>query len=630
MISTLIEKELREHWAALAAVAIASLVGLLLIMLSAVVRDDQGSALAGLRVFLIMFVTIACLVLGNRLVVREYQGKTQLFLEALPLTRVRIITVKYLLGLGLLVAVVTIVLGLLTLLASRREFISMRFYQIVATRTYCFTLFLYSFFFVMGLLGRYRVAIYLVIFIGMAMIDSMTDLDLRHFGPVALVDERFPFERDELPVQPLLVTLGMAVGFTVLAYLLALMREGSAAALLAQKMTHREKVFIAVLVLGMLFLGYLYDTKREKEPFDLSGAIVEQSHAASVKLAVGSVQEQDAGRRLSRRVHDELAAVTEYLNLAWSPPVFVTTRRDLDANRYELGTLTESEGLLVRVNLSAANFDEKRFLAWLVREFLIAASRGRARLEPKMWVLDGFGLFWVRRDQAGSELLDDRMLALRALYGTADGFGDRERTEWLRFRERVGDDVAAAVAWSGLTTLSRQQGSERCQAFLRSMLGRAVDNDVRAWFTDRRYGLEDQLELTAGVRWPEFLKAWQAELDAARGQLPELARLPRLTAQVTFEPLSPDTRVVKYRVTIEPPPPQDDSRVALLYASLGVFDEPVDPRDWEREEFDFSVEQEGELPGTRARGDRFISTLSLEVHELGCAVISGWSRQEIR
>jgi hypothetical protein len=630
MIRTLIAKEFREHWLALAALGAASFLGLMLIMLSAVVRDDQG-ALAGLRAFLIMFVTIAALVLGNRLVVREYQSKTQLSLEALPLTRLGMIVVKYLLGLALLIALVTVVLGLLTTLAARREAITPRGYLILAARTYAFTLCLYSLCFAMGLLGRYRVAIYLLGFIGFFMIDTLTDLELTRFGPIALVDERLGYERDEFPMQALGVTLGMAGGFTALAFVLALMREGSVAAILAQKMSHREKVFVAALALGLVFLTYAYDTKREKQPFDLAGAIAEVSDNAAVKLAVGSDQDLEAGKRLSRRVHNEVAAVVKYLDLSWSPPVFVTTRRDLDANRYEVGTLTESDGLLVRVNLSAADFDEDRFVAWVIREFLIVATRGRAKLEPKMWLLDGFGPFWVRRDRAGSELIDDRQLALRSLYGTADGFGDRERVEWLRFRERVGDDIAAGVAWSGLNTLARRQGPERCQAFLRSVLSCDVPDDARAWFIERHNRFETQLERHAAITWPELLAAWRDDLDAARRELAtELAQLPRLSGAVTFDPLSPATRVVKYAVSIEPPPARGESRVSLLYADLDVFDQEIPPNEWQREEFDYAIEQAGELPGTRSRGDRFFATFSLEVKALGCTVISGWMRQEVR
>jgi hypothetical protein len=523
---------------------------------------------------------------------------------------------------------VSAALGILMLQASRREVISARFFQIVSARAYSFSVFLYSFCFLMGLLGKYRVAIFLLLGIGMAMIDSMTELELKRFGPIALVDERLAFERDEFPLQALGVTLGMTVAFVVLTIVLVQLREGTAAAMLAERMSHREKVFVSAFLLGLIFLGTLYDQKRTKQPFAMADALVEESELAAVQLARGSMDEE-SGRRLVKFVHDELAAVSEYLDLEWSPPVFVSTRRDLDPNRYEVGTLTESEGLLVRVN-PGTGFDESRFVEWLVREYLIVTSRGRAKLEPRMWVLDGFGPFWVRRKQMGSNLLDDRTMTMRALYGSASGSVDRDCANWLRFREQVGHDIAVGVAWSGLNALARRQGERQCQAFLRSVLGRRVPDNVRAWFQERRNPPGLLLQRHAAVSWPEFLNDWQSELDAARREVSEaVMRLPRLTGELTFQPLTSDTLVVKYRVAMEPAA-AIHSRVALVYAEIGAFNQELQPQDWQREEFDFTLEPQGELPGTRARGERIISTFSLDLKELGCTVISGWKRQEIR
>jgi hypothetical protein len=203
--------------------------------------------------------------------------------------------------------------------------------------------------------------------------------------------------------------------------------------------------------------------------------------------------------------------------------------------------------------------------------------------------------------------------------------------EWLSFRERVGDDIASGVAWSGLNVLSRLRGAEGCRSFLQSILGRTVPNDARGWWSDRGRPIEREIERCAGVRWPEFVAAWTAELAVTATELEsELAKLPRITGAVTFEPISPDSRVVKYRVSIEPPPTAGDSRVAFLYAELGAFDAEVDPHDWRREEFDFAVDTAGDLPGSLGRGGRFFSTFALDVEELGCAVISGWARQEVR
>ena len=46
----------------------------------------------------------------------------------------------------------------------------------------------------------------------------------------------------------------------------------------------------------------------------------------------------------------------------------------------------------------------------------------------------------------------------------------RDLDRWLTFRERVGEDIAAGVAWSLLRVLAREQGEAGCQRLLRSAL----------------------------------------------------------------------------------------------------------------------------------------------------------------
>src|SRR5262245_33132736 len=98
MIRTLLVKELREHWLPLGAIVVFSLLGLGMVVLAALAAGEAANALASLRGFLMSFGTISAMVICSRLVVREYQSKTQLFLESLPVTRGRMIAVKYALG----------------------------------------------------------------------------------------------------------------------------------------------------------------------------------------------------------------------------------------------------------------------------------------------------------------------------------------------------------------------------------------------------------------------------------------------------------------------------------------------------------------------------------------------------
>ena len=80
---------------------------------------------------------------------------------------------------------------------------------------------------------------------------------------------------------------------------------------------------------------------------------------------------------------------------------------------------------------------------------------------------------------------------------------------------------------------------------------------------------------------------------------------------------------------IEPPPPVG-ARYSLLYCELPVFDEEVLPQLLRREQNPYPARAEGDLPESMTRGARLYWTFELDVPALGCAVVSGWKREEIR
>ena len=629
MTRTLVRKELAQHWPAMLLIGLLTLVGYGLVLAVGLIRGEAGSVFEGLRMFVLVMMALATVVLCHRLVVVEYQARTQLFLEALPVSRARMVAVKYALGLVVWASLLAVALALACALAHRREALTPRFVGLLAARAFAATWCAYNFFFLMGFLGRYRVAVYLGVLVACMAIDQLTNVHFDRFGPLALLDERFAFERERVPTEALRTTLALGGAFSLLAFALGLVREGSVAALLAERMSHREKICIAALLVGFLFVIVVLEERKPKQPFDLHGAITELRPGLVLKATPGPVSGTRSISRVTRSVADELAAARAYLGLTALPPVFLTHRRDLDADRYERGELTAAEGLSVQANFTAREWSEADFTAWLLREALIVRSHGRAKLEPKMWVLDGFGWFWLGRERAADPLANDRSLALRAAYGTEAGFAPGDLRRWLSFRERVGGDVAAGVAWSGLRTIARRQGPERCQRFLRAVLAGELPQDARAWLRERANPLERLLREEAGWSSAEFFAAWQADLAEARRALADdLARVPRLRGEVEFVPLSADSRRVRYRVTIDPAPGGDFS-YSFVYHFLPPLDEEVKPSDLRREHQRYALTREAELPENVSRGARLFSAFALKVPALGCEVVSGWTRREI-
>jgi hypothetical protein len=267
-----------------------------------------------------------------------------------------------------------------------------------------------------------------------------------------------------------------------------------------------------------------------------------------------------------------------------------------------------------------------------LRVAVLAETRQRASVEHKLWVLDGFPDFWLARQAwaISPPPARHRVLTLRALYGTREGLTRRDLETWLRFRERVGPEIAGGVAASGLVGLERRWGAERCQAFLRRALATEVPKDFRAALHEARFPPARLLELEVGVSLDEFARQWMAELEAARGLLlADLAALPVLQGEVKFIPISSATMQVQYLATATPaPPPQ--SRLVIEHCALPVFDRAIRPEEVRRESKSFAWESKGALPMTVARGSRLGWNFALEVPALECRVTSGWRREEVR
>lgn len=628
MTWTLLRKELRQHWLALLLITAAAMIGDALIIGASAARGGEETPFEGLRLFTMSIGVLGALVLNHRLVVLEYQSRTQLFLEGLPLARWRMVAVKYWLGLAALVLLSGGAIAVACLMAGRHEPLSVRQMILVSTRAFSTVWLVHSLCFMMGLLGRYRLALYIALSLSCAMIQEHKVVDLAHFGPAALLDERFAYEREIFPWAALQTTWALSLAFLFLAFGLSLTREGSVAAMLSEKMSHREKVFIAALLAGLLFAGSVLSNKAKKAPFDLLDAAVGRRPGVVVKVASGLGGSDPKALRLAEYVAEELAAARQYLGAEPLPSVFITERRDLDASRYERGALEQSEGVHVRANFLSAEWQDKNFLAWLLREVLTAATNGRATCESKRWVLEGFGLFWTGRDHPGAPLERDPSLALRALYGVETGFTAKDLRGWLSYSERVGGDIAAGVAWSGLKTLARRQGTEQCRSFLRAVLGAHEPKDIRASL--RAKPLDQILREQAGEGALAFFEQWTEELAVTRQSLAgELAQLPRLGGEITFIRISTESRKVRFRLRIQPSPMQE-TRYSFLYNLLEAFDEEVLPSAIRREQNSYGVAPEAELPETYSRGGRLYWTLAMEVPALGCQVISGWNRQEIR
>src|SRR5687768_9881425 len=93
--AVLIRKELRQHWLSFGFLATILAIGAVGMLAGHYLRGNSSSVFVGASNFLQVALPAAAMLICGRVVVAEYRAKTQLFLEALPLPRWKMIAVKY-------------------------------------------------------------------------------------------------------------------------------------------------------------------------------------------------------------------------------------------------------------------------------------------------------------------------------------------------------------------------------------------------------------------------------------------------------------------------------------------------------------------------------------------------------
>jgi len=517
MIRGLLAKELRQHGYTLAFLFVMMLGALALIAGNATLRRAGGGGFSAVLILHYTYVPLACLVLGQVLIATEFRQKTQLFLEGLPLPRWRMIGVKFTLGLAVLVAAITAALFVAGWQARGTEAMTPRFATLVALKSAGWVWFMYTLCFALSFLGRYRVILGATLFIGFLMFAE-SGVRVAEFGPLALVDQRFAYERQIFPTGALAIAAGAGLGLAALGFALGLVRDASVAAMLAEKMSSREKVVMTLLSLIVLVVfGHVAERRKATRPVRMPGAIEVERGVVRVAVAAAvdapSRAESAALERIAARAAEELGALAEYLGCTSFPPIFIVHRRDLAAEELTNGNLKYSQGVMLRANLVAKDFDEAALLERLVRESLLAHTSGLAGRDRNTWAFDGLVAWWpVRAEAAAAGAPDAAWLPAAALVMPRD-FSPRHLRAWSSVW-MVNVEQSRALAAVGLGVLAQRHGVEARQRFLSAMFGPARPQDVRGWLADVLQPPHRRLRTTTGVTVETLIAEWRAAVLA--------------------------------------------------------------------------------------------------------------------
>ena len=615
----LILKELREHRWVLLALWLSSAIGLAGLLHAA---EDEGSPLVAFRSLILLLGGLSILTLANRLVVREYTGRTQLFLETLPVSRAQVVAVKWLTGAVLLAIPMAAGFAVTLQVASAQVGLTSRFIQLIAVRGGTFLLFGYSLAFFIALTGRYRYVLWGAHNLGAFAVNTYTQFPFEQWSPIALVSKSMVFERLELPVADLMTTWLVTTLLIVATFILSLASEGSLVLALSQRMSPRERVVVTVAMISLVSLLGQLDARKPKPAFTLHNATTSGAGASQVAIARADKVTDPTARLLAGKMSSDLQELQSYLSLSVLPGVFVLPDASIDSDVFSRAALPSSDGVVLRAAISAEHFDQEEFRAYAVEQVLEWYTHDRAQQENRRWLLDGFTQWWIARacSTRQDQLTQRAALAARMLHFESTRL-DAQLRDWLMVREQLGDCLSDALAWRAVALLVEELGPDRFRRLTTMLFGKHLPDDARAPF--RESSFNNAWRHADAPALPTFAEGLRAALQADQAGA---AALPNAIVQepVVFEAVTMRGRAleVHYRlgaINATNPP------FAVRYAVIGPWQPEIDRESLAR----VDATRSGVLPQSFQRGAMLFTAIELRDTHLACTLRLGARRWEL-
>ncbi|MEC5129148.1 ABC transporter permease [Verrucomicrobiales bacterium BCK34] len=507
MTAVLFRKEWRQHGLWFLILGGLTLV-IFLLVVQGVNQDGTGGGIFfGIGQALTYFFPIVVFILCHLLVAVEYRSKTQLFLEGLPLPRWKMVFVKAFIA-TLLVCAYTIGVVLIGWLASGgSEAVSLRFLGILISTAALFGWFVTSFFFLIAFLGRYRIPVLIIVFFIFNWLVSSTAVPVNDFPPFALI-ERFGFERDIWPREAMIWTAVIALLLFAVSFTLALAKEGSVSAILGEKMSYREKMFIgAAIAIGSMAI-MMWETPTA-EPFDIPGAISEERNGFHVYVSPeGEPETADLEVQLASYLVRELSEKRDWLGISEAdfPPLYVVEKTGIEEDLIEWELVEGDTAILMYADYRNPEFHRETLMAWSMSQTLDSFSMGRNGLEHRWWIVCGYEGLWEMEDASPERVKAKEKLAFDTL--EEFGFSTKQLIGRAQYADEAGWKEADAVIYMGFRYLTENFEMKTLQQFARNTINRPVTRrDGRAVWWDLTHPVGPEFEKTFGMTLDEFAGA---------------------------------------------------------------------------------------------------------------------------
>ena len=593
MSLALLRKEAREHGLVLGATVA---IGVLALFTILGVAADAGGRFVGFARFLLTLGPLVALVLANRLLVREYTGRTQFFLETLPIGRARVFATKWLLGCALMLLMTWFAWQMTMRSALRTEVLAADEALGALWSAGAFSLAIWSFAALAGMLGRYRYLAWAAVAAAALFAVNVGGIPLFYLPVIRLLgpDMQMAVAMPETSafVHAFVATAFCAAG----AAALALVGSGAMASTLAQRMTARERAFALVALIAVATISSTLEPKPVQPPFAITRGERFAGRWTRVGVLPTGTLNAESARTLARAIAEDTDALIEALELDVQPPVFVLAQQGMDRHVMQRAALNAEDGIVLKVAPNAPTENVRMLVA---HSLLSDATLGRAMKEDRHVLLDGLAAYWpLRDDEAGRERWWLRAAAIEEPL-PADYL-----TAWAETSERLGECQSLALAFSVFDTLAQRLGRDPALASIKELFV-APKDDVRVLFERR----PTATLAAAGIDFASLAQvAAAARQEARERQTATLARRPVIDAAVEWR--STIGRGIEIETTVT-----GVARYSAYYSVLSPWTSDVG----EMPRLDV-LEPKAVLPLSPSRNDRVLTVIEVDDVVLDCPV----------
>lgn len=593
MSLALLRKEAREHGAVVVATVVIGALGLYALL---AVAEQSGGRFVGVARFLLVMGPLVAFVLANRLLVREYSGRTQLFLETLPIGRFRTFATKWLLGCGFVLLMATVAWAATLQFARRTEVISTADALAVLASAAAFCATVWCFAALAGMLGRYRYIVWGAVIAAVMIAMGIAGVPFFGLPVIRLLGEDVQMATAWPETAAFGHALAIAVPCIAGAAALALVGQGAMASTLAQRMTARERVFALVAFIAVATIAYTLEPKPIPPPFEITEGERYAGRWTEVGVLPTFAFDAEAAQRLARTLADDADTLIEALELDGRPPIFVLPQQGIDRHVMQRAALDSADGIVLKISPDAPT---ERVRMFALHSLVADATRDRAMKEDRHVLLDGLTSYWALRDDARAR----ERWWLRAA-AIAEPPSNDYLTDWAQTSETFGECQSLAIAFSVFDTFVQQVGRDTALATMKTLF-RVPAEDVRVLFERR----PEAVLASAGVDWPTLADAAaRARGEARERHAAALAARPARNAAVEWRNVSGEGIAIETHVT-------GVDRYAAYYAELYPWTADVG----ELPRFDV-LGGSAVLPLSPARGSRVLVVVEIDDEILDCPV----------